>query len=431
MYIEIDHPYAKINYLSLFDKAEVRYVYLSFREIHTMTTTAIPGTKYRIESIDILRGLIMLIMALDHTRDFFHLHSPLATDLATTTPVLFFTRWITHFCASLFVFLSGVSVNLAGGRRTKKHLSIFLIKRGLWLILVEWVLISFAFSLDPLYHMIIFQVIWVIGVSMIILGLLIWLPMPVIAVIGGLLFFGHDILDYIKLPDTGTAGFLWKLFFTAAGFFDPINKTHFLLILYAILPWTGVMICGYVMGQVYRPSFDPERRKKILLSSGIILVALFIFLRAFNIYGDPAPWTVQKTTALSVISFFNVSKYPPSLMYLCMTIGPGLLLLSVTEKTSNKLTRILIIYGNVPFFYYVLHFYLIRIFNIILFFIQGYTVKDVITPGQNFAFHPAEFGVNLFGVYVVWFLVIATLYLPCRWFSKYKRMHHQWWLSYL
>jgi uncharacterized membrane protein len=168
-----------------------------------------------------------------------------------------------------------------------------------------------------------------------------------------------------------------------------------------------------------------------LLSSGIILVALFIFLRAFNIYGDPAPWAVQKTAALSVISFFNVSKYPPSLMYLCMTIGPGLLLLSVTEKTSNKLTRILIVYGNVPFFYYVLHFYLIRAFNIILFFIQGYTVKDIVTPGQTFAFHPAEFGVNLFGVYVAWFLVIATLYLPCRWFSKYKRTHHQWWLSYL
>jgi len=396
-----------------------------------MTTTAIPGTKYRVESIDILRGLIMLIMALDHTRDFFQWHGTNPTDLATTTPILFFTRWITHFCAALFVFLSGVSVNLAGGRRTKKQLSIFLIKRGLWLIFIEWVVVTFAFSLDPLFHIILFQVIWVIGVSMIILGMLIWLPMPVIAIIGGLLFFGHDILDYIKLPDTGTAGFLWKLLFTAFGYFDPIDKTHGLFILYALLPWTGVMLAGYVLGQVYRPSFDPEKRKKILLSSGIILVALFIFLRAFNIYGDPAPWAVQKTMALSIISFFNVSKYPPSLMYLCMTIGPGLLLLSATEKTSNKLTRTLIIYGNVPFFYYILHFYLLRAFNIILFFIQGYTAKDIISPGQNFAFHPAEFGVNLFGVYVVWLLVIATLYLPCRWFSNYKKIHNQWWLSYL
>ncbi|MFI5161136.1 MAG: DUF1624 domain-containing protein [Sphingobacteriales bacterium] len=396
-----------------------------------MTTTATTAPKYRIESIDILRGLIMLIMALDHTRDFFHLHSPNATDLATTTPILFFTRWITHFCAALFVFLSGVSVNLAGARRTKKQLSLFLIKRGLWLVFIEWVVVTFAFSLDPLFHMILFQVIWVIGVSMIILGLLIWLPMPVIAVIGGLLFFGHDILDYIKLPELGAAGFLWKLLFTAFGYFDPIGKTHSLLILYALLPWTGVMLTGYVMGQVYRPSFDPAKRKQVLLSSGIILISLFVFLRAFNIYGDPAPWAVQKTTALSVISFFNVSKYPPSLMYLCMTIGPGLLILSVTEKMNNKLTRVLIIYGNVPFFYYILHFYLLRAFNIILFFIQGYTIKDIISPGQTFAFHPAGFGVNLFGVYMVWFMVIATLYFPCRWYSKYKKTHYQWWLSYL
>jgi len=395
-----------------------------------MQATTIPATKYRIESIDILRGLIMLIMALDHTRDFFHAHSNNPTDLATTTPILFFTRWITHFCAALFVFLSGVSANLAGGRRTKKELSLFLIKRGLWLIVVEFIFITFAFTLDPLYHLLIVQVIWVIGVSMIILGLLIWLPLPVIAVIGGLLFFGHDILDFIKLPDAGTSGLLWKIFFTAFAFFYQADKTHAWLILYAILPWTGVMLCGYVMGQIYRPSFDPAKRKKILFTSGIILLMLFIFLRAFNIYGDPSLWAVQKTTALSIISFFNVSKYPPSLMYLCMTIGPGLLLLSVTEKTSNKFTRILIVYGNVPFFYYVLHFYLLRIINIVLFFIEGYTTKDIVTP-RGFVFRPVDFGVNLFGVYIIWLLVIVTLYWPCRWFSKYKRTHQQWWLSYL
>ena len=188
---------------------------------------------------------------------------------------------------------------------------------------------------------------------------------------------------------------------------------------------------GYTMGQIYRPAFDPAKRKKILFTAGIILLILFAVLRAFNIYGDPAPWAVQKTTALSVISFFNVSKYPPSLMYLCMTIGPGLLLLSATEKTDNKLSRILIIYGNVPFFYYVLHFYLLRAVNIILFFIEGYTSKNIAPPGQMMVFRPVDYGVNLFGVYVVWLLVIVALYLPCRWFSKYKKTHSQWWLSYL
>lgn len=393
-----------------------------------MSTTTIPGTKYRIESIDILRGLIMLIMALDHTRDFFHLHSPTPTDLATTTPMLFFTRWITQFCAALFVFLSGISANLAGTRRTKKELSLFLIKRGLWLVVVEFIPITFGFTLDPLFRLLIFQVIWAIGMSMIILGLLIWLPLPAIAVIAGLLFFGHDILDFIKLPTTGAAGFLWKLFFTAFGSFYQLDKTHGILLMYAILPWTGVMLAGYVVGQIYRPTFDAVKRKKILFTSGIVLLVLFIILRTFNIYGDPAPWATQKTFALSVISYFNISKYPPSLMYLCMTIGPGLLLLSTAANIDNKFTRILIIYGNVPFFYYVLHFYVLKAFNIILFYIQGFTAKDIALP---FYFRPAEFGVNLFGVYMVWLLTIATLYLPCRWYSRYKSNHRQWWLSYL
>jgi uncharacterized membrane protein len=393
-----------------------------------MSTTTIPGTKYRIESIDILRGLIMLIMALDHTRDFFHLHSPTPTDLAITTPMLFFTRWITHFCAALFVFLSGISANLAGTRRTKKELSLFLIKRGLWLVVVEFIPITFGFTLDPLFRLLIFQVIWAIGMSMIILGLLIWLPLPAIAIVAGLLFFGHDILDFIKLPTTGAAGFLWKLFFSAFGSFYQLDKTHGILLMYAVLPWTGVMLAGYVMGQVYRPSFDAAKRKKILTTSGIVLLVLFVILRTFNIYGDPAPWAAQKTFALSVISFFNVSKYPPSLMYLCMTIGPGLLLLSAAEKIDNKFTRVLIVYGNVPFFYYVLHFYVLKAFNIILFYIQGFTAKDITLP---FYFRPAEFGVNLFGVYMVWLLTIATLYLPCRWYSRYKSNHRQWWLSYL
>ncbi|WP_295721966.1 hypothetical protein [Mucilaginibacter sp.] len=288
----------------------------------------------------------------------------------------------------------------------------------------------FCYTLDPFYHILILQIIWVIGVGMVILGLLIWLPLSVIAVVG-LLFFGHDILNIIKLPAEGTGSFLWKFFFTAVALFRPLDKTHSLLVLYTVMPWLGVMLTGYVLGLVYRPTFDSAKRKKILFTAGVILVVLFVFLRAFNMYGDPAPWAFQRTTALSVISFFNVSKYPPSLMYLCMTVGPGLLLLSAVEKVDNQLTRVLVIYGKVPFFYYVLHFYLLRLLNVILFFAQGYGTKSIVTPKSIMLFRPVEYGLNLFGVYVVWLLVIALLYLPCRWFSRYKHTHQQWWLSYL
>jgi uncharacterized membrane protein len=400
--------------------------------MNAAATTAIPGTKYRIESIDILRGLIMLLMAIDHTRDFFQKGNPNPVDLSVTTPILFFTRWITHFCAPLFMFLSGISAHLAGTRRTKAQLSVFLIKRGLWLILLEVVLISLILTLDPGYHFVMLLVFWSIGASMVILGLLIWLPLPVIAVIGAVLLFGHDILDYnfITVPKSGTAGVLWNLFFTARGTIDPIDKTHILGDFYPLLPWTALMLLGYAFGKIYTSSFNADRRKRILLNSGMLLIALFIFLRLFNIYGDPAPWAVQKSTALTIISFFNLSKQPPSLLYVCMTLGPGLLMLVLFERVKNRLTRIFIIYGSVPFFYFVLHLFLIRAINVIVFFAMGYTGKDI-NAGKGFAFGPDGFGFNLLGVYIVWLVVITALYLPCRWFSKYKKTHSQRWLSYL
>ncbi len=396
-----------------------------------MTTLTEPGPKQRIESIDILRGLIMLIMAIDHTRDYFHKGGIDPTNLAVTTPFLFFTRWITHFCAPLFVFLSGISANLAGTRRTRPQFSAFLIKRGLWLVLIELVVITFALTADPGYHFIVLQVIWAIGFSMILLGLLIWLPIEVIAVLGVVIFFGHDLLDNRNLPNTGAGAFLLKMFMTARGFISPINQTHFLGDFYAVIPWTGVMMLGYVFGNIYRSSFDAARRKKILLLAGGSLIALFIILRTFNIYGDPIPWEHQKTMALTVIAYFDVSKYPPSLIYLCMTIGPGLLLLVLFERVKNGLTNIFVIYGSVPFFYYVCHFYLIRLINVIVFYADGYTNKDIVNKSGGFNFVPKGFGFELPGVYLVWFIVIVLLYLPCRWYFNYKRTHRQWWLSYL
>jgi len=394
-----------------------------------------PSGKQRISSIDILRGVIMLIMALDHTRDFFHLKGVGSdpTDMATTTPILFFTRWITHFCAPNFVFLSGISAYIAGTRRTKSELSSFLIKRGLWLVFVEVVILTFAFTLNPFYNGVILQVLWVIGLSMVILGLLVKLPLKVIGFIGALIFFSHDILDYLHMPETGTEANLMNLFLVARGSVIPIGQTHFIFDLYAIIPWTGVMLLGYVFGSMFQASFDPERRRKILLMTGLISVAVFVVLRYFNLYGDPNPWSVQRNGTYTFLSFLNVSKYPPSLMYSLITIGVGLVVLALTEKVQNKLTAIFIVYGNVPFFYYVLHFYLLRIVNVVVFYLQGFGNKDIVDPKhQNpFNFDPPHFGFSLGGVYIIWLCVIIALYFPCRWFSRYKKTHKQWWLSYL
>jgi len=398
-----------------------------------MTGTAQPLVKQRIQSIDILRGIIMLIMALDHVRDFYYHGGAFSdpTNMATTTPILFFTRWITHFCAPTFVFLSGVSAYLAGIKRTKSELSAFLIKRGFWLIFVEVAILTLAFSLNPFYNVFILQVLWAIGFSMVILGLVVRAPLSVIAVLGGLIFFGHDILDYVQLPKTGAGFYLDTLFFTSKGSVLQLGGNRFIFDLYAVIPWTGVMLLGYVFGSLYKPSFDQQRRQKILRYTGISVIILFLFLRFFNLYGDPEPWAVQRNGVYTLLSFLNVSKYPPSLMYSCMTIGTSLIILSLTEHINNKLTAIFIIYGNVPFFYYVLHFYLIRILNIVLFFASGYKSSQIVTPNSPFLFRPETFGYNLAGVYFIWLCIITVLYFPCRWFSKYKKTHYQWWLSYL
>ncbi|NNU34271.1 DUF1624 domain-containing protein [Mucilaginibacter sp. S1162] len=399
-----------------------------------MTTTATP-TKYRIESIDIVRGLVMLIMAIDHTRDIFH-GSPEPTDLAVTYPFLFFTRWITHFCAPTFVFLSGVSANIAGTRRAPNQLSTFLFKRGLWLIAVELIFISFGITLNPIFSVLILQVIWAIGGSMILLALLIRLraSLIVIGTIGVVIFFGHNILDIVNVGPIGKT-VPWALLVSAGGFsangIVNLGHQHFILIAYALLPWTGVMLLGYVFGTLYKSAYNAAKRRKTLLYTGLGLLALFVIFRYFNIYGDPSPWSVQKTTALSVISFFNVTKYPCSLLYTGMTLGTALILLSVLEGVKNKFTAIMVTYGNVPFFYYLCHWYLLQIIHIVLFFAMGFKTSQVLPTGAPFLFEPPGFGLSLAGVYGVWLVLIFILYFPCRWFANYKKTHTQWWLSYL
>ena len=399
-----------------------------------MPELTIPAAKYRIHSIDILRGIIMIVMALDHARDFFHANAVLQepTDLSTTYPLLFFTRIITHYCAASFVFLSGISAFIAGQKKTPKQRSLFLIKRGLWLVVVELVAVNLITSFDPLYHLIVLQVIWAIGISMIILGLLVRTSVKTIVIIGSLLLVGHNLFDLVKLPATGAPGILLNFLFTANGFGNmlPLGNGYTLMLAYAILPWTAIMLLGYGLGTLFTAKTDPQKRVRILTGTGLLVIALFIVLRLLNIYGDPAPWSHQKNGIFTFLSFVNVSKYPPSLLYACMTLGPSILLLGLLERTKNKFTDIVSIYGRVPFFYYVCHFFLIHLICVILFFATGHGSKEIVTD-TGWYFRPVHFGFHLWVVYLLWLTVVVLLYLPCQWFDRYKKTHTQWWLSYL
>ncbi len=385
----------------------------------------------RILSIDILRGLVMIIMALDHTRDFFHIGAmtgdPLNPD--TTTGMLFFTRWITHFCAPTFVFLSGLSAYLSAQRKTPAQASSFLLKRGLWLILIEIVVITFGLTFNPSYNFIILQVIWAIGSSMVFLALASRISYKTVLITGLVLVFGHNLFNLFPAPTDQNGGLILKIFFTASGTVVPLSANHLVGVFYAILPWTGVMFVGYGIGAWYKKGYAAERRQRNLLIMGLLTIFVFISLRLINIYGDPAPRKEYHDFFKNLLAFFNVSKYPPSLQYTAMTLGPAMLFLAFTENLSNRFTRITSVYGAVPFFYYVLHFYLLHTLLIVVFFATGHHTKEIIQV--PFLFRPAAFGFSLPIVYLIWICAVASLYLPCRWFKQYKEKHWQWWLSYI
>lgn len=388
-----------------------------------------PNLITRVQSIDMLRGLVMLIMAIDHVRDFFHI-SAVTSDplnLDTTTTPLFFTRWITHFCAPIFVFLSGVSAYISGQKKTKAELSSFLIKRGIWLILIELVIITLAITFNPLYNLIILQVIWAIGWSMIFLGLLVRTSYVAIVVIGALLVLGHSLFDIY--PAAGSNPVM-QLLFTSPGGILPLTADRIVLVAYAILPWTGIMFLGYAVGRWYSTDFSVEKRRRWLVTAGGLALLLFILLRASDLYGDPNSWDRSREGLKSVLSFINVSKYPASLQYTCLMLGTGLLLLAIFERVSGKLWNIVMVYGKVPFFYYVLHFYLIHILCVIFFYASGRT--EIVSPDSPFFFRPASFGYGLPVVYGVWLFVVILLYQPCRWFIEVKKRNAgKWWVSYV
>jgi uncharacterized membrane protein len=390
----------------------------------------------RIDSIDVLRGIVMVIMAIDHVRDFVHEQAYTADPLnvLTTTPFLYFTRWITHLCAPTFVFLSGLSIYLQGIRKSKAELSLFLFKRGIWLIFVEFGLISLAITFNPFYNLLLVQVIWAIGISMIILGFLIRLPFKIILAIGLIIVLGHNLLDFLEAEPGFKAGFWWDLLHHGSFAIYPIVGDHFLAIMYPFVPWTGLMILGYCFGVFFTAKFTSAQRQGLLLKFGISLLAFFVVLRLINVYGDPHPWMIQKTGFYSFLSFINVNKYPPSLAYMSVMIGIAILALAFLENIQNKITNVFRVFGRTAFFYYILHFYIAHLIAMLFFFYRGHSMDDAIKGLQKipFLFEIAGEGVGLGIVYLVWILLIAGLYPLCKWYDAYKTAHKEkWWLSYL
>jgi uncharacterized membrane protein len=374
----------------------------------------------RVASIDVLRGLVMVLMALDHVRDFFTdvRFDPL--DLSQTSAPLFLTRWITHFCAPTFVLLAGVSAYLTGRHCTRAQLSWFLFTRGLWLVVLEVTLMSLVWTFNVRYdHGLFLQVIWAIGVSMLVLALLVHLPLRATAALSIVVICGHNLLDGIEPQSLGAWGPLWSLLHVSG----PIPHAF---VAYPLIPWIAVLSLGYCLGAAF--DTDSQHRKQWFIYLGAASLTAFVLLRMTNLYGNPTDWSLQSTPLLTLLSFVNVHKYPPSLLYLLLTLGTGLLLLAAFEATHTKLGEVLRTFGRVPLFFYVMHIALAHLAAGITAFAMGYGAALL---GDDIFQAPQQWGFGLPVVYLAWALAIATLYPACRWFAAVKRRRDDWWLSYL
>jgi uncharacterized membrane protein len=389
----------------------------------------------RVSAIDALRGLVMIIMAIDHTRDFFHFsamsYNPL--DLTRTTPILFFTRWITHYCMPVFMFSAGMGAFLFGQRHTKGELSRFLLTRGVWFVAVELVVMQFAYDFTFSRQLTtILLVLYIFGMCFMVMAALVYLPIRLLAVLSVAVIVFHNLLDGIDASRFGSYAWAWNILdqpgvFTVAG--------HPVLTIYPLLPWVAVIAAGYCFAQIFL--LDTMVRRRILLRTGLALTAAFIILRAVNQYGDPAPWNHQKSAMFTLLSFLNCTKYGPSLDFLLMTLGPAILVLAYFDTLKFKDTNPVMVFGRVPMFYFVLHFYLIHALEVLAAFLRyGASAKNFIfkpppSLGGPANLFPPDFGYRLWVTYAIWILVVALLYPLCRWFAKVKATRRDWWLSYL
>jgi len=386
----------------------------------------IPAPRVRIESIDVVRGVIMFIMALDHTRDFFGNSGLNPTDPATTTIPLFFTRWITHFCAPVFFLLTGTGAYLAGRQKSKRELSWFLLTRGLWLIFLELVVVrclGWQFNFD--YHLMLTNVLWALGWAMITLSALVYLPAWAVTAFGVVMIATHNLLDSVESSNP-----LWTILHSLN--FLVNTPRHIVFVSYVLIPWVGVTAAGYGLGQIY--SWPSERRRTFLVRLAIGLSVAFIILRTINRYGDPQPWSAQRSTVFSVLSFLNTTKYPPSLLFLLMTLGPATFFLWVVDAGTPRWLRPALTVGKVPMFYYLLHVPLIHLIAVAVCYGrygQVHWMFESPSPRDFPITPPPGWGYSLPVVYLVWAIVVLTLYPLCRWFAGVRQRRNDAWLSYL
>jgi len=393
-------------------------------------------SRARVTAVDALRGTVMVIMALDHTRDFFHAGAMAFSpeDLTRTTPILFFTRWITHICAPTFVFLAGVGAFLRLQRDgSKSAVSGFLWTRGLWLVFIELTVMRLAmnFTFDLRYPFLLLTL-TALGVSMIALAALIFLPVRILAVVSIAIVVLHNTLDGISAAQFGALAGIWN-FLHQQGVL--VLGSVPVLVAYPVLPWIGVMGAGFCFGEVLR--FEPERRRRVLIVTGAALTALFVLVRLLNVYGDPSPWSHQRSPVFTALSFLRTTKYPPSLEFLLMTLGPALLVLAYFDSRQPGPSHPLIIIGRVPFFYYVVHFWLIHVVASTMAFVRygSASLRFLFMPlpsmfGPRGAF-PPDFGYPLWVTYVVWAVVVASMYPLCRKMADLKARTRAPWASYL
>lgn len=381
-------------------------------------------------SIDIVRGLVMVLMVLDHTRDLFHetALTQQPTDLSTTTVPLFFTRWITHLCAPVFVFLSGTSAYLSLKNKTsiKEHRT-FLISRGIWLIILELTLVNFGIWFDIHFSVVLLQVIFAIGSGFIILALLLKLHPTTILITGIAIMSFSGFLPLLSLPGQNAITTILNVLFQPA--FLQLGEKHSLIYGYPPFPWLAIMLTGFGAARIFLNEAPATRR--ICIRTGLVLISLFVLLRAINIYGDGTPWSYQKNSVFTFISFLNVNKYPPSLQYTLLFSGIMFLLLAAFTNSQNRFCRVLSVYGKVPLFFYLIHWYIIHSALILVILASGFKANDLVF-GFNFG-RPQDFkAYSLPVVYGVWMLAIVVLYPLCRWYGTYKAANrNNKWLSYL
>lgn len=387
--------------------------------------------KTRVHSIDVVRGIVMIIMALDHCRDLLHFSSLFLnpTDLSQTTPGLFAARWITHLCAPTFVFLSGVSVYLSMQRsENSSSLAAFLRMRGLWLILLEITVVNFAIWFDVHFRLVMIQVIGAIGFGFILLSFLLKVAPKKIGIAALIIIALHNLLQLVSLPANPAVAAVFNIL-VAPGLLS-VSPSFSILISYPIIQWTAIMLLGFAVGQIFTQ--ERTRMNARLLRYGLVSLLVFVLLRFVNLYGDPAPWQSQKSTLFNIFSFFNVTKYPPSLQYTLLFLGIAFLLLRFANNLPSVVRKVLIIYGQVPMFYYLLHFYLIRLATFIMVFAQGFSYKDLLFGPFQFGRPAHSSGVGLMAVVAIWLLIVALLYPLCKWYGTYKRNHPEKdWLRYL